>query len=95
MNNSEQWANEVLRSAEGIKNATPADALFAKIDEQLPKSNKAKVISIKKLSWSAAAACVLILVNIASFSQQLKNTSDQQYANLYEVPIFNSYEPAE
>jgi hypothetical protein len=62
--NKEQWANEVLASIEGVKRACPANNLFEKINAQLHNTVQVKIIPLRKLFWAAAAACILITVNI-------------------------------
>lgn len=72
MKNKEQWANEVLQSLEGIQRAEPSADLFAKISQKLPKEKVINRIPLKHLSWAAAAACIVIAVNVFVFKSSIQ-----------------------
>lgn len=78
MDKKEQWANETLKSLDGLKKAKPSDALFNQILKKLP-TNETATIPLKRLAWVAAAACVLIAINVISL--QLDKTEFQQESN--------------
>jgi len=87
MNNKEKWADEVLHSMDGLRRAEPADDLFDKILDKIAEKKQAVIIPIKRLRWLAAAACLVIGLNIYVFSigmksSQKENTSESQSIEL-------------
>ncbi|MFZ4414212.1 MAG: hypothetical protein ACOYOV_14105 [Bacteroidales bacterium] len=68
MEHTEQWANEVFGSIEGMKRASPSIDVLEKINAKLQKTVQAKMIPLRKLAWAAAAACIMITLNIYSFT---------------------------
>lgn len=89
MDKKEQWANEVIQSLEGLKKATPSDALFDKILQQLPSQNVA-VISLKRLAWVAAAASVVIVLNVIALSHSESNQTQKTDELLSNYNIYQS-----
>lgn len=77
MNQKEEWANEVLQSLDGIKRAEPQGDLFAKITAQISEEKIVKIIPLKRLVWVAAAACIIIAVNVYSFTPELTSVENQ------------------
>lgn len=73
MDKKEQWADSILESTNGMKRAKPNDDLFAKITAQLPENKTVKLVPTERLFWVAAAACVLIAVNIYTLSFNQKS----------------------
>jgi hypothetical protein len=92
MDKKEKWAEEVLQSIEELERATPPDALFAKINNQLPKHKKTKIIPLHKIGWAAAAACILISANIFAFSSSINEYDTNEQATLYENQLLTDYE---
>jgi len=95
MNNKEKWADEVLQSLDGLQRAEPADDLFDKIIAKIPEKKQAVIIPIKRLRWLAAAACLVIGLNIYVFSigmrcSQQEDTSETQSIEL--MTDFSLYE---
>jgi len=95
MNNKEKWADEVLHSMDGLRRAKPADDLFDKILDKIAEKKQAVIIPIKRLRWLAAAACIVIGLNIYVFSigmrsSQKENTSESQ--NIELLTDFSLYE---
>ena len=89
MDKKQQWANETLKSLDGLKRAQPSDVLFDQILKKLP-TNETAFIPLKQLAWVAAAACLLIMVNVISLkpesaeSQQKSSELLSNY-NLYSL----------
>ena len=95
MNNKEKWADEVLHSMDGLRRAEPADDLFDKILDKIAEKKQAVIIPLKRLRWLAAAACLIIGLNIYVFSigmrsSQKENTSESQ--NIELLTDFSLYE---
>jgi len=95
MNKKEKWAEEVLHSLDGLKRAEPADDLFDKITTKIQEKKQAVIIPVKRLRWLAAAACLVIGLNIYVFSigmqsSQKGNTSESQSIEL--LTDFSLYE---
>ncbi len=91
MKNKEQWANEVLQSLEGIQRAEPSADLFAKISQKLPKEKVIKMIPLKHLKWVAAAACVLIVINIFVFKSSIQTEQPNDYNYKVENNLLTNY----
>jgi hypothetical protein len=91
MDNREQWAYEVLEMSKELKRATPSESLFSKINLQLPNFDQVKVMPMKKLAWAAAAACILIALNIFSFSSSLGELNNKSNSNFAETQILTDF----
>lgn len=91
MNKKEKWAEEILQSLEGIERATPSDDLFAKINQQLVKQDRSNVIPFHQLKWFAAAACLLISINIVAFSTKGNEVETNEQSTLYENQLITDY----
>lgn len=94
MNNKEQWADEVLQSLDGIQKAKPNPELFAKITNKLYAEKQSKIIPLKQLGWVAAAACLLLALNIYTFDLRIKseeNTIDETVAENKIIHEFALY----
>ena len=79
MNKQDKWTDEVLNSLDGIQKATPSDALLNRIMTKLPKNN---IMPKWQLRMTAAAACLLIALNIYVFDtveSETYNTSTSEY----------------
>lgn len=75
MDKKSQWADEVLKSLEGIESAVPQNALFNKITAKIPENKEYRIIPLKHLGWAVAAASVVILINV--YALRLQNDSLQ------------------
>ncbi len=72
----EKWVNKVMGSMEGIQRAKPAPDLFAKIEREIA-SPEGKIISMSQFRVAAAAAILLLAMNIFLLNQYAKSdTSD-------------------
>ncbi len=89
MNKKEQWADEVIQSLEGIKKATPSDALFDKILKQLPMQ-EVTLIPLKHVVWIAAVACVVIAFNVIALSNFESNQTQKSDELLSNYNIYQS-----
>ena len=88
METEEQWADDILKSLDGIKKAEPGADLFAKITAQLPEENDVKIIPLQRLVWLAAAASIVIAINIHVFNTQ-NNTDANSTSETTE--LLNDY----
>lgn len=89
MDKKEQWANEVIQSLKGMQKATPSDALFDKILQQLP-TQQITVISLKRLAWIATAACVMIAINVIALRNYESNQTQKTDELLSNYNIYQS-----
>lgn len=88
MNKNEQWADEVLKSLDGIQRAKPSNQLFDKINDQLKHEKRAKIVPLKRLSWVAVAAFVVITINIYIFKSGMQNNTRPQVS---KSNLLNNY----
>ena len=64
--NKEQWINKIIESTGGMHRAAPADGLYEKINLKISKpSHTAYTITFPVKRW-AAAAILLLTINIGS-----------------------------
>lgn len=91
MDKKEQWANEVLQSLDGIKSAEPQADLFAKITAKIAKEKVVKIIPLKHLRWVAAAACVIIGVNIYVFNSGINSAKNTNVNTIEVYEILSDY----
>lgn len=89
MDKKEQWANEVIQSLKGITKVTPSDALFDNILQQL-SAQKVAVIPLKRLAWVAAAACVVIALNVIALNHSEANQTPKTDELLSNYNIYQS-----
>lgn len=68
----EKWVNSVMGSLEGMQRAKPASDLFAKIEREIA-SPEGKIISMNQLRVAAAAAILLLAMNIFLLNQYAKS----------------------
>lgn len=94
----ERWIEEVLDSTKGIKRARPKADLFAKIEQRIRKV-EAKIIPLRRLQIAAAAAVVLMVLNVVTLSQYVDSTKNEaselteiEKSNQPLISNFNLYE---
>jgi hypothetical protein len=73
----EEWMNDIIRSLEGSSRARPDDALFNKIKQQI-NTVEGRIIPLTRLRAVAAAAVVLLLINVAMLSQYTQTVAGTQ-----------------
>ena len=93
----EKWIKDVFDSLQGSQRARPADDLFARIEREI--NADAKIIPIYQWRAAAAAAAVILCLNIFAMQQYAQNNamdSKELMANgvADQQPIsnFNIYE---
>lgn len=91
MEHKEQWANNVFASIEGIKRASPTDVLFTKINSKLNDLGEVKIIPLSNLGWAAAAACIMIALNIFALSNSVEGGNDKDFSKLYKTQILTDF----
>ncbi len=84
-----QWADEVLESLNGIQRAKPSNELFDKIMLELPKNKQNQIIPLKRLRWIAAAACLVVGLNVVVFSSKI--STKQITENTENYHLINDY----
>lgn len=91
MDKKEQWVNEVLQSLDGIEKAEPKADLFAKITDKISKGEVTKIIPLQQLRWVAAAACIIIGVNIYVFTSGITTTKNTNINTTETYQILSNY----
>jgi|GEM_PF-6240415 len=84
MNKLDNWTDQVLNSLDGIQKAAPSLDLLDRVMAQLPQNN---VMPKWQLRLTAAAACLLIALNIYVFDFDKQESSKQpstEYVKLVE-----------
>ena len=89
MSKPEEWADEIMNSLEGIQRAKPRADLFDAIDAKIDALPQPKVIPIRRLAWVAAAACVVIFVNIYSLTSSTNTEIAEEQGT--ETPLLSDY----
>lgn len=86
---------EALEQLKKLPRATPPPGLLGRIESRLGKV-EAMVISLKQWRMIAAAACVLVALNVTALTNALNNASQQtvQYetSNSALISDFQLYE---
>lgn len=72
--NKEEWINQSMDSLQGMRRAQPSAELLMQLEQDL-FGVKAKIISMNHLRIAAAAAGLLLFINIYSL-RQLANTEE-------------------
>ncbi len=82
----EQWINEVMGSLDGISRPQPNGLMYkkvmARLQQEQPQVNRTIRLKIASL---AAAAVLLLVLNIASVAHYSKNTSTQTRQSVSQV----------
>lgn len=71
-NDKETWIEDVFHSTKGGKRAKPSDDLFGKILNKIDAPD-AQIIPLFQLRVVAAAAVILLILNIAILRQSIQN----------------------
>ncbi len=94
----EKWINGVMGSLAGIQRAKPKQDLFSEIKKGIAKP-EGKVITMQQLRIAAAAAVLLLAINVFLLTQYAKseqsNTTDwvtEVDANEQLISNYNLYE---
>lgn len=90
----EQWIEDVFDSLKGSKRAKPNDDLFARIETEI-ESPDTKVIPLRQLRMIAAAAIVLLTLNIGALLQytqsQKSNYENQVTESSHQTSLISDY----
>ncbi len=84
-NKKEQWIKNTFESVHELKPAAPPEALFDKIKASLDVP-QAQVISLNQIRAVAAAAILLLILNVYSLNHYNKSN-----AHLNEGPSFENH----
>ena len=79
MKNAEQFADEILQSAQTIERAKAPDFLLENILSKIEDKEIYRIIPIKKLKWISIAASLLIAGNLLVLT--LKNNEESIVKN--------------
>lgn len=96
-NNKGKWLNDVFDSIKGSERAKPNDDLFGKILNKID-APETQIIPLRQLRFAAAAAIILLVLNISLLRQNIQgdifNTESQLIDNADEAVIsnYNIYE---
>lgn len=90
MDKKEQWAEEVMQSLKGIERAKPSSDLFAKISSHLPDTEVVNIVPARRMAWVAAAACLIIGLNVYVFTNEIK-TSSKAISQVDDTQLLNNY----
>lgn len=88
MDDKEQWADEALKSLQGIKRATPKNDVFDSIISRIPEN---RTISLKHTGWVTAAACLIILLNAYVLKLQIENIQDSVRNEENQISLLSDY----
>jgi len=90
----EQWIENTFESVHKLKPATPSEALFGKIKASLDVPD-AQVISLNQIRAVAAAAILLLILNVYSLNYYNKSNAlgkeGQSIENHYSNSFANNY----
>lgn len=89
MKEKEEWADDVLRSLDGLQRAEPNVELFARITNKVTQKT-IRIIPLKPLAWVAAAACFIITINLYTFYNTTQ-ISDNTNLNKSEYSLVMDY----
>mgnify|MGYP000668897645 CR=1 FL=1 len=98
MRENKQWIEDVLKSTQGMRRAKPRPDLFVKIEEQI-QGVEAKIIPFRRLQIAAAAAVLLMVLNITALSQytnyiegEEQELTEMEQSEQSLISNFNLYE---
>lgn len=94
-NEKEKWIADVFESMKGNQRAKPAPELFAKIESEI-NSSTAKVIPIRQWRYAAAAAALVLFVNVSALFYYQQNSGlayeDVAVGDTYNQPLISDYQ---
>lgn len=86
---------DVFQSMKGSRRAKPNLDLFAKIESEI-KSSTAKVIPLRQWQYAAAAAALVLFVNVSAlfYYQQYSGLAYEEVAvvDTYNQPLISDYQ---
>ncbi|WP_422082068.1 hypothetical protein [Ulvibacterium sp.] len=88
MDCKEKWADEALKSLEGMKRASPKNDVFDSIISRIPEN---RTISLKHIGWVAAAACLIILLNAYVLKLQIESVQDSTRDEENQISLLTDY----
>lgn len=91
MKNAEQFADEILQSAQHIERAKAPDFMLDNILSKIDNEEVNKIIPLKKLKWLSIAASLLIAGNVVVLSFENNNDSIAQN-DKNEVSLITNYD---
>ena len=91
MKNAEQFADEILQSAQHIERAKAPDFLLENILNKIDKEEVNKIIPLKKLKWLSIAASLLIAGNLLVLSLE-NNTENLGQRDSNEITLITNYD---
>lgn len=90
----EKWAEEVLGSMQGSSRAIPDTGLYARIVDQI-EAPGAKRIPMRQWTMAAAAAVLILVLNVVTLKQYIGSNSQQSVEvvadNTYEQSLISNY----
>ncbi len=92
-NDKEKWIDDVFDSVKGSERAKPSKDLFGKILNEIDVSD-ASIIPLFQLRMLAAAAIVLLVLNIAILRQNVQNNnsnSEEWLSEKVEESVISNY----
>lgn len=89
MEKREHWSEEVMDSLTGIQRATPRPDLYDEIYSQIHLPEMVKIIPLQNLKWVAAAAALLISINLLAINHPYDE--NQQGEEELEWSLVNDY----
>ncbi|KAA3641624.1 MAG: hypothetical protein DWQ02_00205 [Bacteroidetes bacterium] len=94
----EKWVNSVMGSLAGLQRAKPGPDLFAKIEREIV-GQEGKIISMSQLRVAAAAAILLLAINVFLLNRYAKSetTSTSEWVSEVDsdeqlISNYNLYE---
>lgn len=91
MMKKEQWADEVLKSIEGIQRAIPKEHLFDKIMVQVSSKEDVRVIPLRYVKWIAAAAIMVFALNIYALKLHTNNVKTKFGSDDLDIQLMLDY----
>ena len=89
MEKREHWSEEVMDSLTGIQRAIPRPDLYDEICSQIHLPEMVKIIPLQNLKWVAAAAVLLISINLLAINHPYdENPQGEQEL---ELSLINDY----
>ena len=83
MDEKNTWKNEVLKSLDAMQKASPPPLLFEKIQKELHSQQKEQ-FTLRQIRWIAAAAAVLVLINVLGVRSIQKQAQGETVNAMFE-----------